>query len=84
MAKVIAGNDGVRQLDIGPTRVDRVKGGFEVPDRHAKEIAQAIGGAVASTGLAASRTRSYWCQPCQFRSLLRRCGRCGANCTEET
>lgn len=84
MAKVIAGNDGARQLDIGPVRLERVKGGFEVPDRHAKAIADAIGGTVTGTGLASSRVRSFWCQPCKFRSIFRRCGRCGANCNEES
>jgi hypothetical protein len=83
VAKVIAGNDGARQLDIGRVRLNRRKGGFDVPDRHAKEIAQAIGGTVVGTGFAGARTRSFWCEPCQFRSVLRRCGRCGANCTEE-
>lgn len=65
MAKVIAGNDGARQLDVGGVRLDRIKGGFDVPDRDAKAIAQAIGGCVAGVGLGGSRVRSFWCEPCQ-------------------
>lgn len=49
MAKVFAGNDGCRSIDIGGHVIPRRKGGFEVPDRHARELAGAIGGAIAGT-----------------------------------
>jgi hypothetical protein len=77
VAKVIAGNDGCRDLDIGGRVIRREKGGFAVPDRDAKAIATAIGGAVCGTSLAASRAPAYWCEPCEFRTPFTRCGRCG-------
>lgn len=77
MTKIIAGNDGCKSLDIGGAILPRTKGGFDVPDRHARQLAQAIGGTVCGTRPLA-RARARWCEPCQFRTPFPNCGRCGA------
>lgn len=76
MAKVIAGNDGCTSLDVGGRVVRRAKGGFIVPDAHAKRVADAIGGAVVGSSLAALAITSYWCPACEFRTPFTTCGRC--------
>lgn len=54
MAKVIAPSDGARQLDIAGHTLHRRKGGFEVPDSMARQVAQAIGGHVAGVAVGAA------------------------------
>lgn len=49
MAKIFAGDSGCRSIDVGGAVLPRQRGGFEVPDRHARQLADAIGGAVCGT-----------------------------------
>lgn len=74
--KIIAGNDGCTSLDIAGAVLRRDKGGFTVPDKHARQLAQAIGGAVCGTRPLANAP-ARWCAPCGFRTPFTTCGRCG-------
>lgn len=65
MAKIIAGNDGCTSIDVGGRVIRRSKGGFEVPDRHARALAGAIGGGVCGTRIDTGERRAApgpWCE----------------------
>lgn len=65
MAKIIAGNDGCTSIDVGGTVIRRRKGGFDVPDRHARRLADAIGGGICGTRIDTGERRDPpgpWCE----------------------
>ena len=70
MARVVGPNSGMVGIDIpGGPKLDRRAGAFDVPDRYAKRIADAIGGGITGTRINTGEVRDApgpWC-PCGVR-----------------
>ncbi len=65
MARIVGPNGGMVGIDLPGMKIDRRAGAFDVPDRYAKRVAEAIGGGIVGTRIVTGEVREApgpWCE----------------------
>lgn len=83
--KILGSNPGLKEIQLGedgPIKKRDKDGTFHVDDDLGKKLVKT--GDYAATGTTFRGAQGFYCEPCNFTSLFRTCGRCGStDLTEE-
>jgi hypothetical protein len=81
MARLLAPDTGMKQVDIDGYRLTRqADGAFHAPEELARRLRST--GDFTPAGMNLSKVASgHWCPACKFMGVFTKCGRCGSEDT---